>query len=312
VAYADGSWKLQVYAQGGQLLYTNHSSQGNTRHVYLGSRLIAEVNSLTGTSYSHTDALGSPVARTNSSGQVLSRTRYEPYGNTAAGTNPTGIGFTGHVNDADTGLVYMQQRYYEPIAGRFLSVDPVVTDGKDGSFFNRYVYANGNPYRFKDPDGRSGALALCGGGPVACGVGVAITAIVGVKAIIDTARTLNERQDNQQSDEPKISDREGGSDGKRGSTGGPGAGKRFPAESPEVRESKEGVPCRYCGKPTTNTPGQPNSRERDHIDPASRGGNNSQENEGDSCRTCNRGKSSKNPDEWKPKDQPPPEKPREQ
>ena len=153
VAYADGSWKLQVYGSSGRLLFTGHSSQGNTRHVYLGSRLIAEDNTLTGTSYSHTDALGSPVARTNSAGQVTSRTRYEPYGATAAGTNPTGIGFTGHVNDADTGLVYMQQRYYEPVAGRFLSVDPVTTDASSGSHFNRYAYVNNNPYRYTDPTG---------------------------------------------------------------------------------------------------------------------------------------------------------------
>ena len=51
--------------------------------------------------------------------------------------------------------MYMQQRYYDPIAGRFLSVDPVTTNAKDGSFFGRYHYANNNPYKFKDPDGRS-------------------------------------------------------------------------------------------------------------------------------------------------------------
>ena len=168
VAYADGSWKLQVYGQGGKLLYTNHSSQGNTRHVYLGSRLIAEVNSVSGASYSHTDALGSPVAKTNGSAQLINRTRYEPYGATAAGTNPTGIGFTGHVNDADTGLVYMQQRYYDPIAGRFLSVDPVTTDAKTGSSFNRYAYGNNNPYKYVDPDGRNPLLGI------AVGIGVEV------------------------------------------------------------------------------------------------------------------------------------------
>ncbi len=152
--YADGSWKLQVYGQGGKLLFGQHSSQGNTRHVYLGDKLIAETTQGV-TSFTHTDALGSPVARSSSTGAVLTRTRYEPYGATAAGTNPTGIGFTGHVNDADTGLVYMQQRYYDPIAGRFLSVDPVTTDAKTGGFFNRYVYGNNNPYKFKDPDGRA-------------------------------------------------------------------------------------------------------------------------------------------------------------
>jgi len=57
--------------------------------------------------------------------------------------------------DADTGLVYAQQRYYDPVIGRFLSVDPVGVDTSNGSNFSRYWYANNNPYRFTDPDGRS-------------------------------------------------------------------------------------------------------------------------------------------------------------
>jgi hypothetical protein len=48
----------------------------------------------------------------------------------------------------------MQQRYYEPLAGRFLSVDPVVTDAKTGKSFGRYHYGNNNPYRYVDGDGR--------------------------------------------------------------------------------------------------------------------------------------------------------------
>jgi RHS repeat-associated protein len=107
--------------------------------------------------YIHTDGLGSPIARTNASGQLVSRTRYEPYGLTAAGVTPT-IGFTGHVNDADTGLVYMQQRYYDPVAGRMLSIDPVMTDANTGGSFNRYSYANNNPYKYLDPDGRNGVI----------------------------------------------------------------------------------------------------------------------------------------------------------
>lgn len=85
---------------------------------------------------------------------ALRRTRYEAYGNTAAGAVPSGLGFTGHVNDADSGLVYMQQRYYDPIAARFMSVDPIVTDANTGKGFNLYEYANNNPYRYTDPDGR--------------------------------------------------------------------------------------------------------------------------------------------------------------
>jgi RHS repeat-associated protein len=64
------------------------------------------------------------VAITDTAGAVISRTRYEPYGLTASGAAPT-IGFAGHLNAADIGLVYMQQRYYDPAPGRMLSIDPV-------------------------------------------------------------------------------------------------------------------------------------------------------------------------------------------
>jgi len=107
--------------------------------------------------YVHTDGLGSPVAKTDASGNVISRTRYEPYGYVASGDQPA-IGFTGHVNDVDTGLTYMQQRYYDPVAGRFLSIDPVVANTDNGGSFNRYDYANNNPYKFIDPDGRDPQL----------------------------------------------------------------------------------------------------------------------------------------------------------
>lgn len=54
----------------------------------------------------------------------------------------------------------MQQRYYDPVIGRFYSNDPVGTSehlkGTNGPHgFNRYAYANNNPYKFIDPDGRS-------------------------------------------------------------------------------------------------------------------------------------------------------------
>ncbi|MBC3874903.1 RHS repeat-associated core domain-containing protein [Undibacterium sp. LX15W] len=109
-----------------------------------------------GVTYIHTDGLGSPVAKSDANGNLIagSRTRYEPYGMAVAGTATPTIGFTGHVNDADTGLTYMQQRYYDPVAGRFLSTDPVLTDYNTGASFNRYTYALNNPYKYIDPDGR--------------------------------------------------------------------------------------------------------------------------------------------------------------
>lgn len=78
-----------------------------------------------------------------------------------------------------------------------MSVDPVTTNAKDGSFFGRYHYANNNPYKFVDPDGRAGALAACAGGPVTCAVGVVITIATAAKAVSDTAKILNQADGNK-------------------------------------------------------------------------------------------------------------------
>lgn len=170
IGYPGGIYAHQAYTMDGKLRWSWKLGAGHKRHVYLANRLIAETAEGGATTYSHTDALGSPVARTDSTRAEVSRTRYEPYGGTVGGThNPSGIGFTGHVNDPDTGLVYMQQRYYDPIAARLLSVDPAVTSPKDGDHFNRYEYAYGNPFKFIDPDGRAGVGSLI---PDEQGVGV--------------------------------------------------------------------------------------------------------------------------------------------
>nr|WP_310053859.1 RHS repeat-associated core domain-containing protein [Lysobacter niabensis] len=111
--------------------------------------------------YIHTDALGSPVAVTDANRVVLERSEYEPYGKVLTPASPQdGPGYTGHVLDAVTGMNYMQQRYYDPQIGRFLSVDPVTADGNTGGNFNRYWYANSNPYKFSDPDGRQSMEAF--------------------------------------------------------------------------------------------------------------------------------------------------------
>ena len=59
-----------------------------------------------------------------------------PYGSPYDGQYREGPGYAGHVTDTQTNLTYMQQRYYDPVALRFLSPDPVDVNPADGSNFS--------------------------------------------------------------------------------------------------------------------------------------------------------------------------------
>lgn len=156
-----GGSKYSFYTQAGELAYSSdvRTSKQNW-YIQLGGSLVAvrERDSGTGAvaiEYQHTDALGSPSVVTSASRGVIERREYEPYGRQLTPTPQDGPGYTGHVYDAAIGMNYMQQRYYDPSIGRFLSVDPVTAyDKGDMRFFNRYAYAFNNPHTFTDPDGR--------------------------------------------------------------------------------------------------------------------------------------------------------------
>ena len=57
--------------------------------------------------YQHTDMLGSPIMETDALGNVISRSVYEPFGKCIGG-DKEGIGYTGHLQDKELGLTYMQ------------------------------------------------------------------------------------------------------------------------------------------------------------------------------------------------------------
>ncbi|ACR13961.1 Rhs family protein [Teredinibacter turnerae T7901] len=111
------------------------------------------------TTYIHGDLLGSVVARSNESGDIISRHHYMPFGEALDLPLESELGYTGHLYDADTGLNYAGARYYDPVIGRFLSNDPVDFLGhlqrgnSPAHGFNRYAYVNNNPYKYNDPDG---------------------------------------------------------------------------------------------------------------------------------------------------------------
>jgi len=113
--------------------------------------------------YYHTDGLGSPVAGTDESGNLLWKEDYKPFGERIRKqTNSEGNSrwFTGHPEDKETGFVYAGARHYDPVVGRFMAIDPVgFTEGNVQSF-NRYAYVNNNPYKYRDPDGEYLDLAI--------------------------------------------------------------------------------------------------------------------------------------------------------
>lgn len=120
-----------------------------------------------GTQYSTTDMLGSPRVITDSSGNVISRHDYMPFGEeifagTGGRTSGQGFGgteslrkkFTGYERDSETGLDFAKARYYASTNGRFNSPDVAGPDLTNPQTLNKYRYALNNPLLYVDPSGR--------------------------------------------------------------------------------------------------------------------------------------------------------------
>ena len=142
-----------LYDKTGTLVYSE-SGAVRTTFLLLKDRILVELsasNGVTTPKYLHGDWLGSPRKATNASGLVLWNETFTAFGEKMNGVDEA-LGFTGHVQDADIGLTYMQARFYDAATGRFLSPDPVrLTDD-----FNLYAYVSNNPVNTADPSGKCG------------------------------------------------------------------------------------------------------------------------------------------------------------
>ncbi len=106
--------------------------------------------------YHHRDHLKGIRVITNATGAEVKRTTYRPYGDKGktSGTHAESKGYIGERHDAETGFVFLNSRYYDPIIGRTLSpdwFDPV----QPGVGTNRYSYSLNDPINQSDPSGHS-------------------------------------------------------------------------------------------------------------------------------------------------------------
>ena len=115
------------------------------------------------------DPYGRPVSMTNASGTTISQTAYN-----VAAYNP--FRYRGYRYDGETGLYYLQSRYYDPETCRFIDADSYASTGQGLVGFNMFSYCNNNPINTLDVTGTfalvDDAVLLAGCFVVALVVGV--------------------------------------------------------------------------------------------------------------------------------------------
>ena len=76
------------------------------------------------------------------------------YNSSVAKLNP--FRYRGYYYDAETGLYYLNSRYYDPSIGRFINADDIsYIQPTDINGLNLYAYCGNNPVMYTDPDGKS-------------------------------------------------------------------------------------------------------------------------------------------------------------
>ena len=117
---------------------------GRHRRNYLFSRRVASVCLV------HADHLNTPRLATNAQGQKVWGWEGTAFGDTQpTGTVTINLRFPGQYYDAESGLHYNWNRYYDPKLGRYVTSDPIGLMGG----LNTYAYVENNPLRWTDPFG---------------------------------------------------------------------------------------------------------------------------------------------------------------
>ena len=113
---------------------------------------------------------GDVVGILNSSGTLVAKYTYDAWGKLLSVTDAAGndksadASFIGNINpiryrsyyyDTETGLYYLQSRYYDPEVGRFINADGLISTDRGLIGFNMFVYCGNNPVNRVDPTGEN-------------------------------------------------------------------------------------------------------------------------------------------------------------
>ena len=105
---------------------------------------------------------GDIIEIVDASGYAVARYRYDTWGNNIIDPWDSGLGIA-NINphryrsyrlDLETGLYYLNARYYDPSIGRFISADSInYLDPSSEQGLNLYAYGNNNPVMYMDNTG---------------------------------------------------------------------------------------------------------------------------------------------------------------
>ena len=149
--YYDSSNNLFALTQGSDTLFFYYDNSGKVMSV-----------SCNGTMYYYIkDLQGDITEIVDKDGKAVAEYAYDAWGNMLTENNGTltveklnPFRYRGYVYDEETGLYYLQSRYYDPLTGRFLNAD-VYADTQSGTPLstNMFAYCENNAINKSDDEG---------------------------------------------------------------------------------------------------------------------------------------------------------------
>ena len=118
--------------------------------------------------YYVTNLQGDIIAILDTNGTCVAEYSYDAWGNCTIDSDTNGIAeinplrYRGYYFDSDTGLYYLQSRYYDSNIGRFVNSDTpliVAVDAESLFQYNIFAYCNNNPISYVDHCGEDAIAA---------------------------------------------------------------------------------------------------------------------------------------------------------